>query len=243
MKTTTLTDLKIEVIGMWCGVVFLALVVIGWVVVAGFIPLHSPSATVEQVFELYRENHTRIVFGMLMVMMSSFFWCPFSGVALSYLSRVEGRVGVLTWSAAIGVVGNLLGVFFAPFFWLTAAFRPDADPNIIYLMNDLGWLVWVGALAPVLPLMFGFGVAAFIDKDPNPVFPRWYGYLSILTVIGMLPDQLLFYFHSGPFAWNGIFSFWIAFSLFINWVVVLFYLLGKAIQGRRAQLSRNSPSP
>jgi hypothetical protein len=72
-------------------------------------------------------------------------------------------------------------------------------------------------------------IAAFIDKSPDPVFPRWAGYFNLMVVMLILPDQLLFFFHSGPWSWNGLFGLWIPVTLFGGWFLVTFFLMRAAV--------------
>jgi hypothetical protein len=72
-------------------------------------------------------------------------------------------------------------------------------------------------------------IAAFIDKSPDPVFPRWAGYFNFMVVMLILPDQLLFFFHSGPWSWNGLFGLWIPVTLFGGWFLVTFFLMRAAV--------------
>jgi hypothetical protein len=71
-------------------------------------------------------------------------------------------------------------------------------------------------------------IVALAGKSQNPVFPRWFGYQSIMTLVGLLPDQMLFFFKTGPFAWNGILGFWVPLTMFGSWFVTMFVLLRRA---------------
>ena len=52
----------------------------------------------------------------------------------------------------------------------------------------------------------------------------------------MIPDQLLFFFHRGPFAWNGLFGLWIPVVAFSAFFILNFVLLRRAILRDRAAI-------
>jgi hypothetical protein len=70
------------------------------------------------------------------------------------------------------------------------------------------------------------------------VFPRWFGFLSIWCGLLYTPGALTFFFKTGPFAWNGLLTFYIAATAFFLWIVSLVILLLRAIgQQKTAPLS------
>jgi hypothetical protein len=40
---------------------------------------------------------------------------------------------------------------------------------------------------------------------------------------------MLFFFKTGPFAWNGLFAFWVPLSVFCGWFIMVFYLIRRSI--------------
>ena len=87
----------------------------------------------------------------------------------------------------------------------------------------------MGGLTIYYPTIIVIAVASFLDKSPEPVFPRWFGYANIWLVILLLPGQMIFFFKTGPLAWNGLIAFYLAFLVFAMWFPVAFYLLRKAV--------------
>lgn len=231
MKTTTKS--KIQMFGLWSGMGYMATILIGWALIAGFVPPPSPSTSVDQVAALYQADYTRIRVGMIFVMMSALLFCPFAAVLSQVLARIEDGAGVLSYTSLMGAVGNMVLTFYPAIWWLVAAYRPDRAPDLIYLMNDMAWLQFIGGLSIFLGMPFSVGLAAFCDTSPEPVFPRWVGYYSVLATLLMLPDQLLFFFHSGPFAWSGVFGMWIPVGVFTSWIILVFYLLRKDVLRER----------
>ncbi|MGW3953030.1 hypothetical protein ACWEKM_19415 [Streptomyces sp. NPDC004752] len=74
------------------------------------------------------------------------------------------------------------------------------------------------------------GVAILADKRPTPLLPRWSAYLSFWMAFLFLPSMLLTFFKTGPgpFAWNGILSFWVAAGAFGAWFLAMTYLMVRA---------------
>jgi hypothetical protein len=139
--------------------------------------------------------------------------------------------------ALFGGVGNMVLSFAPGMIWLVAAYRPERDPELIQLVNDGGWLTYVGGVSMIMALPLSITLAAFYDRSPNPVFPRWAGYLNLWIFLVIIPDQLLFFFHSGPFAYNGVFGLWIPVVAFATFFFVGFHLLRQAVIVEQVELT------
>lgn len=237
------TQSSIRMFGAWCGVAYIVSLLIGWWLFAGFLPAPPPTTTPEAVVALFGERTAMIRIGMVIVMFSALIFIPFAATIAHYLARIEGGSGVLSYSALLGGAGNMVLTFYPAVWWLAAAFRPDRAAELIYMVNDMAWLQFIGGVSMFEALPLTIAVAAFCDKSPNPVFPRWAGYFNIMIAVAILPDQLLFFFHSGPFAWNGLFGLWIPLVLFGGWFLVNFWLLRRAILGEREPLMPLGATP
>lgn len=227
---------RIDLFGAWCAIFYLLTVLLGWGLVAGFLfPPTPPTHTAEQIAALYNADLTRIRIGMVIVMISAMLMVPFTAVVAKYLARVEEGAGVLTFTFLLGAAGNMLLTFYPAIWWLVAAFRPERAAELIYLMNDMAWLQFVGGITMYLAMPLAICIAALADRSPNPVFPRWCGFVNIWLAVIILPDQLLFFFTQGPFAWNGIFGLWlpvVGFSGF--WIVNMICVRSAILRDRAA---------
>ena len=114
----------------------------------------------------------------------------------------------------LGGAGLMVLTFYPAIWWLVAAFRPERAPDLIHLLNDMGWLQFIGGVSMYDAMPLAMIIATLCDKSPNPVFPRWFAFYNIWTMVVVFPDMLLFFFHTGPFAWNGLFGFWLPLSGF-----------------------------
>ena len=208
-------------VGAWSGIVYVITVFGGWAIIGRFLlPPLKPSASAETIAKFFEDNTTSIRIGMLVLMFAALVAIPFSATITGIIAEIERRRGFLTYSALLGGAGLMVLTFYPAIFYLVAAFRPGRSPELIMLMNDLSWLQLIGGISIFLALPIAVAIAAFVDKSENPVFPRWMGYFNAWVVALIIPDQLLFFFHSGPFAWNGLFGLWVPAGVFGLWFIV-----------------------
>lgn len=224
---------SIRLFGAYCGLFYMAGLMIGWALIAGFLPAPPPTTTPDAIAAIFQADHTRIRIGMIVVMYSAMIFIPFAAAVSMFLARIEGGFGILAGTALLGGAGNMVLTFYPALWWLVAAFRPDRAADLIYVFNDMAWLQFIGGVSMYDALPLAIAVGAFCDRSATPVFPRWSGYFNIMIVLMILPDQLLFFFKDGPFAWNGLIGLWIPVSLFGLWFVVTFWLMRRAILRER----------
>jgi hypothetical protein len=94
-------------------------------------------------------------------------------------------------------------------------------------------VIFVGGIVPPVVWALSTGVAILCDTGQEPIFPRWAGYLSLFAALAQVPALALVYTHTGPFAWDGLMSWWIPLSDFFVWIVAMMALSIRAVQGRR----------
>jgi len=123
-------------------------------------------------------------------------------------------------------VGALPGFLLVTVCFLTAAFRPDRDPQLISLLYDVGMLSYNGSLGCFSAAYLVLAIAILYDR--NEIFPKWFAYVSIWQIITEVIATQMFVFPSGPFAWNGSIAFWWAVVVFSIWLVALIVLLRNA---------------
>lgn len=226
MRMTSRTNLA----GAWCGFFYCLFLFLGWWVVGGFFPLHQPSAGAEEIAAFFRGDAIGIKAGMVMMMWAAALFIPFTATLADYVARVEGRSGPLTNITLLAGFSNAMLTFYPPLYWLATAFRAEERaPALTQLLNDVAWIQFLGGLALVMPIYVVIAALAFNDKSTRPVFPRWLGYFQVLTFVVLLPDQLLFFFKSGPFAWNGLLAFWIPVPMFCFWILVMAWVLRRQV--------------
>lgn len=98
-------------------------------------------------------------------------------------------------------------------------------------MNECAWLTFITA-AQFLPFQaFPVAVVALSrKKDPeNSAFPRWIGWLSIWMGVTAEMGLMAQMFKVGPFAWDGLFAFYLPVVVYGAWTGAVTVMLFKAI--------------
>lgn len=233
----------INLVCAYCGYGYVALVFAGWWFVARYYPLHAPTDSAQDIQSFYQSNPTLIRLGLVIVMWGAALFIGFTAALTECFSRIEGRRGALSTIAALTGFSIAMLTFYPPLWWLVAAFRPESQSlDILYMLNDAGWLQFIGGIALLMPVYPAMVAAVFIDKNDKPIFPRWIAYYCIWTFTMSLPDQLLFFFKDGPFAWDGLFGFWIPVTVFAMWILVISTYMIKAFGKSGAAANYATPS-
>jgi hypothetical protein len=201
----------------------------GGFVAASFLPPMSPGLSATDVAAHYQAHTTGIRFGAGLMFLSSMFYAWFTAVISGQMRRIPGvHPTVVNAQLAAGAFGCLTFLVPALLFAVTA-FRPDRSPDATLWLNDMSWIILVMPWPPFMAQYFAFAFAILSDPRPKPLFPRWLAYFNIWAELMFTPAIILPFFKSGPFAWNGLFSFWIpAVSFGMLFIVNTIWLL-KAI--------------
>jgi hypothetical protein len=221
----TTTDQKT---GAWCGFVFAALLGAG-LLTAGFVPPPSPSLGADEVAAIYQSHTALIRIGMLLAVLSNVFYLPFIASISVQMRRMQG-VGLTPVYLQLGAgsIGTVL-LLLPELGFLLTAFRPERSPQLTMLLNDAAWLFFLTPFPTFVAQNCGIAWGILGDQRTQPVFPRWVAFLNLWTALLLIPAGLAFVFKTGPFAWNGLFSFWLPAGVFFAWLLVMASLLLKSV--------------
>jgi hypothetical protein len=222
-------NIRSQLICAWCSIAFAVVFTIGLWPLANFLPPMSPDLSAVDIAAIYKENTLTIRFGALVMMSSAVLMVPFLAVIATQIKRIEGEHSVLTVAQISGGTIGVVVFLVATVAWTTAAFRPDRSPELIMLLNDFGWIFFLMTFGTFVVQDFAVGFAILGDKGPDPIFPRWLGFYNLWVGVLFMPGGLLTFFKVGPFAWDGIFVWWLPFLVFFSWYLVMFAMLRKAI--------------
>ncbi|HTK66235.1 MAG TPA: hypothetical protein VL595_27905 [Pseudonocardia sp.] len=236
-------EAKVQRVLIWTGPVMMAFWVGAFLLVAGFIPPSDPGATAEQIVQMYASRSGAIKIGMVFSMLGSALLVPF-GVAISgQLKRIDGGRAL----ADVQMVScALLSLeFITPIgVWMAASFRFDAhSPEVTQAIHDLGWILFMTVIWSLWVQLIAIGVAILIDRRPEPILPRWLGYLSFWVSILIVPAGIVLFFKSGPFAWNGVIGFFCPLVAFSVWIISMTLVVHKALNRQIAEGSEPGGIP
>ena len=215
----------------WGGPFCAAFLGVG-LLMAGFVPPPSPMLTANEIAAIYASNASMIRAGMVLGLFGIAGYAALVGGISAQLRRIPG-VGHLpphlqTTAGSIGI----LTVMFPVMIFAVAAFRPERDPQLTQMLNDLGWLVIIPAFPTFIAQMLAIALGILQDKGPTPVFPRWAAYFNVWVAVLFIPGGFAYFFRTGPFAWDGLLAFWLAASAFFAWLLVMPWLMLRTIQNQ-----------
>ena len=208
------------------------LVGFGLFVIPDWMPPISPDQSIGEI-ALYFQNTGVSRVGFALGAFAAPFFILFFTVMRNQMRRIEGHNGIWgdinLFAAAIGS----LAVQFPAFFWLAISYRPELSADVVAVLNDIAWFMLLGATGAAV--MQNIAIACCILLvDPNQtVFPRWLGYWNLWLAFTLMPGVLLPFFKTGPFAYDGIFGFWLVAVSFFVWVFLNYFYTVKAIKQER----------
>lgn len=227
-----------EMLCAWSGVVAITLFVIAWVGLFGWLVPPPPSLGAEEIVAVYDANLTGIRAGV--ILMGNFggaMTVVFAAIISIYMLRMKGPSPVFAWiQVACGAINTL--IFILPVqIYAATAYRLERLPEITQFGNDLGWMIFDMVVGPTQIQWLAIGLAVLWDTSDKPIFPRWFGYFNIWGAILILLNNMILFFKTGPFAWDGLLGWWPGALFFCLWYYVAFYVLWKAIKAQQGSVT------
>ncbi|MFO7163148.1 MAG: hypothetical protein DIU75_007360 [Mycolicibacterium hassiacum] len=222
-------NIKAQWVSLWTGPAVGAVLLIALLAFPGFWPPLSPLLTPEQVARFYAENTAWIRFSQVTFNLCGIMVLPFFMVIVVQMKRMRTQSHVFAYCYLTAAVSGATIFALSNIFFLVAAFRPDRDPEIIQVLNDLAWIVFIAPIGMVFAQFVLLALAVYFDNGPNPVFPRWVGHYSLATGLAIVPSAGAAVFQTGPLAWDGLLSFWVRNGAFAAFVIVMFFVLRRAV--------------
>ena len=214
---------------LWTVPVVGVLLAVAFFAFPGFFPPMSPEMTADEVAAFYRENAAQVRFSMITFNLFGIMLIPFAAVVVVQMKRMATPSQVLAYCYLTAAASGATVVAIANLFWLIAAFRPDRNPELIMLLNDMAWIVFIAPVGMLVVQNLCLALAVYLDDRVEPVFPRWVAPFSLVVAAALMPAAGAAAVTTGPLAWNGVVSFWLRFLALGVYIGVMFSVARSAI--------------
>ena len=217
---------------IWTSIVVSTVYGISLIFLMGFWPFPpSPSLDTAHVLDLYMRHRAQFKFGVVVAVLSSGLYLPFVVAVTAQMARLEK--GFPVW-AIMQLLAGLMGAwaFSIPStLWGITQFYLERNPEITFFMNQFSWLFFVTPANFIWLQCIPIAIISFssANSEKYSAFPRWTGWLTLFQTFCGCAPILALVFNSGPFAWNGVFAFYIPLTTYLVWYLVLSFNMLRAI--------------
>src|SRR6476660_1883433 len=230
-------NIKTQLISLWTVPVFGVVFVIAFIAFPGFLPPMSPNLTADQVAAFYQEHTAAIRFSMVTYDLLGVMLIPFFMVIVVQMKRMTTQSHVFAYCYLTAAVSGATVFALANIFYLVAAFRPERNPELTMLLNDMAWITFIAPVGMIVGQNLLLGLAVYFDTSQSrprspagPVFPRWVGHFSVATALAIAPAAMAAIVKTGPLAWDGLLSFWLRNGAYAAFLIVMFFVVRAALQ-------------
>lgn len=215
-------------IAFWIVPVFFSLFGLVFIPLSWMMPPRSPSASQAEMVEFMQSPNLLVA---CVILILAFGMAPVSNACYLNQIRRMSVSPVLRFCLMAGATtGTIVGMLFAMFCFGLGAFRPGYDPEILAMLYDFGYLAFIGSLGCFCIMWLAFGLAIILDK--NGILPKWLGYYTVWQYVTELMAAPVWIAKSGPFAWNGLMTFWFAMALYVPWQIIVYLCIFRAIKNQ-----------
>jgi hypothetical protein len=193
--------------------------------------------TAEEVAAFYRDpgNLPRIRYSMIIFNWFCVCLIPVLALLVLQIRRMGHRTPILSYCMLGCAAGGPTLFLIADLFWLLAAFRPERDPQLILLFNDLAWVTFTSQVGFLIAQSLVLAAAIYLDRSAQPVFKPWVAHFNLLVAAALMPAAFVGAALEGPIAWDGWLSFWVKNGAIALWIVVTGVVLAQAIRNQRLE--------
>lgn len=226
-----------ELILLWTVPAVVIIWVSAFLLFPGFTPPMSPRMPAEQVAAFYRENQSGVRYSMILFNWFCVGLIPVLILLVMQIRRMAHRTPIFSYCMLGCVAGGPTLFLIANVCWLLAAFRPERNPELTQMFNDLAWLTFTTQVPFLIGQSVILALAIYFDDPSHPVFGRWVAHFNLLIAAALVPAAFAGLTPSGPLAWDGALSFCLKNIAIAVWIVVSAVVLGQAVYRERADES------
>lgn len=230
------TDYRTWKILAWTGPVFLFAVFCLWGIVADNMPPFPASATGAEVKQHFHDLRPRLLIALSVCLTMTAFYMSFSVAVSRVMERIEGPGGILSKIEMMGGTITCAPVSVTLAIWLAAAHEVDnLPPETMHLLYWMGWLLFDLAYFVTSLQIAAVSIVFMRDKRKTKLVPSavsWWGWVTFASFFAV---SAIPFVTTGPLAFNGVISFWIAFFTWFFWIPSVSYFIIKAIPRLQAE--------
>jgi hypothetical protein len=226
-----------EVILLWTLPALALLWLSAFLLFPGFVQPLSPTLSAEEVAAFYRdpENLPRIRASMILFNWFAVGLVPLLALIALQIRRMAHRTPIFSYGIIACAAGGPTIFLMANLFWLLAAFRPERDPELTLLLNDLAWVTFASQVGFLIAQSVILALAIYLDRQARPVFPRWVAHFNLVVAALLVPAAFAGAAMTGPIAWDGLLTFRVRNVAIGVWIAVMAVVLGQAIGRQRTE--------
>jgi hypothetical protein len=214
------TNLRHQMIGVWCGPIFALLTAVAWIGVAHFwapAPADLPPTDMAKFFtETHRDG---ILLGCSIFLVACCFLAVWAAQCAVMTWQIEGAAPLWSMVQVIGGASIAIVVILDCSFWISAAYRPAAAPDIVVAMNDAAWMGFLLGWPLLSMEMIANAMTSLGDERETPLFPRWLANASIVGAVALVTAGGPAFTKSGPFAYHGLLGFYVPMLIWGSWML------------------------
>lgn len=173
---------------LWTAPVAGMLFLLAYCLFPVFSPPLSPTLTPDEVAAFFRDNVSGILGVAIFCNLICASLVPLFAVTAVQISRIGTSSTVFTYAYILCVGIGMTAFILADYCWALAAFRPERDPQLISLLNDMAWFFFIAPVGTIIVQNLCLALSIYLDARPDPVFPRWVAHFNIATAVLMVPS-------------------------------------------------------
>ena len=135
---------------LWTAPPAMVLFALAFLLFPIFSPPLSPTMTPEEVAAFFRDHNTGILGVVILCNLIAGSLVPLFAVIAVQISRTATSSSVFTYAYIICVGVGTTAFILADYCWGVAAFRPDRDPQLISLLNDMAWFFFIAPVGNIV---------------------------------------------------------------------------------------------